>query len=104
MHLYASAKHKVVVVGKETSDYCPIISGAPQGSFLGPLLFILFINDLPKVLAKCQILMYADDTVMYFRVTNSQVIADTLANELALVNKWLRNHKGMLSCCLAIVT
>ena len=43
--------------------------------------------------------MYANDTAMYFSTTNSQVIADTLTNELALVNKWLIDdnlfmHKG----------
>ena len=49
--------------------------------------------------------MYADDTVMYFSATDSQVIADTLTNELALVNKWLIDnnlfmHKGKTECML----
>ena len=85
-HSYLSDRKQVVSIGKETSDYCPITSGVPQGSFLGPLLFVLFTNDLSKILTQCQILMYADDTVMYFSATDSQVIADTLTNELVLVN------------------
>ena len=96
---------QVFRIGKETSDYCPITSGVPQGSILDPLLFVLFINDLPKVMTKCQILMYADDTVMYFSAADSQVIADTLTNELVLVNKWLIDnnlhmHEGKTECML----
>ena len=49
--------------------------------------------------------MYANNTVMYFYITDSQVIADTLTNELALVNKWLIDndlfmHKGKTECML----
>ena len=86
---YLSHRKQVASVGEETSNYCPITSGVPRGSILGPLLFVLFIKDLPKVLTKCHILMYADDTVIYFSATDSQVIADTLTNELVLVNNWL---------------
>ena len=61
---FRSGRKQVVSIDKETSDYCPITSGVPQGSFLGPLLIVLFVNDLSKVLTQCLILMYADDTVM----------------------------------------
>ena len=59
---YLSDRKQVVSIGKATR------------SNLGPLLFVLFTNDLSKVLTQCQILMYADDTVMYFSATDSQVI------------------------------
>ena len=48
-----------------TSNPEAISAGVPQGFILGPLLFILHINDLPEVVSECNILMYAVDTVLY---------------------------------------
>ena len=100
-----SYRKQVVSVGKETCHYCPITSGVPHGSILGPLLFFLFINHLPEVFFKTLTNRHANDTAMYFSTTNSQVIANTLINELALVNKWLIDnnlfmHKGKTECML----
>jgi len=60
---YLKDHKQLVSFGKEISNPCPITSGVQQGSILGPLLFVLFVNDLPIVKERCQILMYADDTV-----------------------------------------
>lgn len=50
--------------------------------------------------------MYADDMVIYFSATDSQVIADSMTNELALVNNWLIDnlfmHKGKMECMLLL--
>ena len=64
-----------------------------------------FINDLPVVLEKFNILMYADDTVIYVTARNAEEIGNTLTNELAKVNEWLLNnnlfmHKGKTECIL----
>ena len=102
---YLTYRKQLVSLGKEISDPCLITSGVPQGSILGPLLFVLFVNDLPIVLERCQILMYADDTVMYFAASNAQEISSTLTSELAKVNDWLVHntlfiHQGRTECVL----
>ena len=62
--------------------------GVPQGSILGPLLSVLYINDLPKCLENCCINMYADDTVMYFTNLCTSEIARVVQDDLNRVVQW----------------
>ena len=54
---------QVVLNGKSVQDY-PVNAGIPQGSILGPMLFLLYINGLPDNVV-CNIVIYADDTALY---------------------------------------
>ena len=72
-----------------TSASEAVSTGVPQGSILGPLLFILHINDLPEVVSDCNILMYADDTVLYCSSSQASVIQDKLNAELSKIDHWL---------------
>jgi hypothetical protein len=70
---YLTDRYQFVKIGNQKSDLLKVISGVPQGSVLGPLLFTIFINDLPLfVPEKC--ILYADDTTFLSNHTNSKII------------------------------
>ena len=83
---YLHYRSQVVQYENSLSPPSRISTGVPQGSVLGPLLFVLFINDLPDCIIKCSILMYADDTVLFFSARCPKVIETTLNSQLSIVN------------------
>ena len=62
---YLTDRTQSVVVNGSTSDPQSISFGDPQGSLIGPLLFIIYINDVPSAVKHCKIQLYADDTLLY---------------------------------------
>lgn len=77
---------RVVISNFNISEWEQILFGVPQGSVLGPLLFILYINDLPTVIKFCKIHMYADDVQLYI---SSKV--DNIENLIMLINTDIQN-------------
>jgi len=74
------------------STYYNEPAGIPQGSSLGPLLFVLFIDDISEVI-QLPYYLYADDLVIYAKGTDVRIIVDTLNTTLADINSWcLRNR------------
>ena len=69
----------------------------PQGSLLGPLLFLTYINDLPNVSKVLSFFLFADDTNIYYESENIIKLKDKINKELLKVNSWLEINKLALN-------
>ena len=77
-----------MVLNGNCSDELQVSSGVPQGSVLGPNLYLLYINDLPDSL-KSQVCLFADDTAVYLTV-QGQADSKKLQNDLDILQEWER--------------
>ena len=89
---YLSNRRQRVVLNGKSSEWAPIFSGVPQGSVLGPLLFLLFINDLEAGIIS-QIKFFADDTSLYSVVRDPEKSARDLNHDLEVINNWAKQWK-----------
>lgn len=89
---YLFGRKQEVVVNNIKSDPQPVNCGVPQGSILGPLLFLIFFNDFDNVLLKASVIKFADDTVIYFSSESFLVLENVLNEELLAVETYLREN------------
>ena len=74
------------------SDYSSVESGVPQGSVLGPLFFLIYINDLEENI-KSNVKFFADDTMLFSSVNDPQTSANELNHDLDLIRRWAHQWK-----------
>ena len=90
---YLRDRTQKVVIGDNSSDSLPVDSGVPQGSILGPLLFVLFINDIYTCVSNgTNIALYADDTKVWRKIA-SEIDCILLNNDINSLNKWALRNK-----------
>ena len=88
---FLSDRHQYVNINNNLSKRVPVTSGVPQGSVLGPVLFIYYINDLPDAV-KCLLKLFADDSKAYMPIlmaSQHQILQESINNLVTWSDKWL---------------
>ena len=84
---YLSGRNQRVILNGKKSDVLSINSGVPQGSILGPIFFLIFINDIVYEIG-CTIKLFADDTSIYITIENPITDATILNSDLKKIHEW----------------
>ena len=89
---YLTGRKQTVSVNGVFSEFLDISCGVPQGSLLGPLLYLCYSNGM-VISVSCKLLLYADDSVLIVSHSNPDVISKKLSTELEACNQWLIDNK-----------
>ena len=94
---YLSGRKQAVVIRGSASEYKTVSAGVPQGSVLGPLLFLVYINDITVDIGSI-IKLFADDTSMYLILNDDVMRGEILNSDLRKVKEWASNWKVTFNC------
>ena len=89
---YSSERTCKVNIDRKFSDPGNFTCGVPQRSILGPLLFLLYVNDMPQTV-KCDLFLHTDDTCLTFQHENVKEIEDELNLNFPCLFDWFINNK-----------
>ena len=94
---YLSNRKQYVSINGSNSSYLNVTCGAPQGSVVGPLLFLIYSNDVPLALSKPAFYLFADDTNIYYEAEILAKLQSVVNTELKKVKLWLQCNKLSLN-------
>ena len=90
---FLTNRRQRVLLNGSPSDWEAVVSGVPQGTIMGPIFFLLFVNDVPNTL-NCKVMLFADDAKLYSTINKEQDCINLQADLDSLVNwskDWLIN-------------
>ena len=94
---YLFNRQQYISYNQTKSEMHSVTLGVPQGSILGPLLFVVLINDAYQCLQNCQMLMYAGDTVLFFSHSSTKIIEEKLSHEGTKLFNWFADNNLVLN-------
>src|SRR5579863_7562247 len=94
---YINDRCQAVIHENYFSDYKNVNIGIPQGSVLGPLLFILYVNDIADYINSKKITLYADDLAYVNYNLNNRGLTDDINSDLCNLDRWLKNNRLCLN-------
>ena len=94
---YLTDRYQYVCYDGTNSTYRKIVCGVPQGSILGPLLFLIYINDLASICNEILPVMYADDSNLFAEGSDMEVLQNTMNREMVKVSRWLKLNRLSLN-------
>ena len=92
-YLSTGNRSQLTLANGVLSSAQPVRCGVPQGSTLGPLLFLVYINDLPNVITESNLHLFADDTVVYCSNKDPQRARNSVQGDLHDIAQWGCNNK-----------
>ena len=92
---YLSNRSQVTSI--EQSSTQPVHVGVPQGSILGPLLFLIYVNEIPSTVNNCDISLYADDTVLFCSAKTIIELEQKLNSDLQNLSRWFGANRLTLN-------
>ena len=94
--VFLTERYQRVMVNESVSSPTKVISGVPQGTILGPILFLLYINNMSDYIHTCKLKLFADDAKLYKTITSTN-------DNIQLQTDWMPSVHGLQTSCLNLI-